>query len=267
MSESNPVRVNLEEIHPNRPNCCCCCYQWECCKKYFPEWYINPDKIWKFFKIRLVIMIVIAILSGAGVILIDQYVFETGSTITWETMIVLFGFLTVIAWILVIYVKWQHKMYKWWVKICIVLLYAIIAIYLVIIDLVGQKGTVGETDSKCVDVWTIVHFLAGPFFAVLLPFWWTFITVTVWEGIEMYTTGLGDEEIACNRVMDIVVAVIGWWLIVLIFTYKFIPWISSKNAYDEWKSTKQRSDDGYETEMVAASASEATDIDNPQIYI
>ncbi len=45
---------------------------------------------------------------------------------------------------------------------------------------------------------------------------------------------MGDEEILCNRIVDVVVAIVGWWIIVIIFICGFIPWISSKNAYDEW---------------------------------
>eukprot|EP01084_Bolivina_argentea_P096569 173621_1 len=213
-------------------SCCpCLCFKWECCGKYFPEWY--NEELLKILWCRLLTVVLLAALINAGVIVLDQFVFDTGSTITWYTVVSLALFFLGLSWLLVIYVEWQHKMYAWWVKISIVIIYIGLGLYLVITDLIGQTGEY-ETDSKCADVWTIIHFLAGPFFAILLPHWWMCLVVSLWEVLEYYTTGLGDEEILCNRIVDVAVAIVGWWIIVIIFICKYIPWISSKNAYDEW---------------------------------
>ena len=57
--------------------------------------------------------------------------------------------------------------------------------------------------------------------------------LVIWEVLEKdWTVGLGDGESTINQVVDIVVAVIGWWCVILIFrkSRKDIPWISSRNA-------------------------------------
>ena len=38
----------------------------------------------------------------------------------------------------------------------------------------------------------------------------------------------------CNKVVDVVVAVVGWWLVVAVCICKYIPWISSMNALNVW---------------------------------
>eukprot|EP00483_Globobulimina_turgida_P004086 UN04094 len=149
-------------------------------------------------------------------------------------------------------------MFAWWVKISIVLIYIALGLYLAITDLIGQSGEF-KTDATCADVWTIVHFLAGPFFAILLPHWWMALTVSLWEVLEAYTTGLGDEEILCNKILDVVVAIVGWWIIILIFICKYIPWISSKNAYDEWSKDNVQNG-GYE-QSAASDLGDSTDAD------
>ena len=136
-------------------------------------------------------------------------------------------------------------MFNWGVKISVVVIYCLLAGYLAVNDLIKGEGNF-ETDTTCMDIWSVVHFLAGPLFAVALPHWWMCIVVTLWEVLEYNTTGLGDSEIFCNRVVDIIVAIIGWWLVILLFIRHYIPWISSKNAYDDWK--KDHSDDANQTE-------------------
>lgn len=224
--------------------CCpCCCFKWECCSKYFPEWY--NDELIRMFWCRILFVILLAALINGGVIVLDMYVFDTGSTITWQTIVALSLFFLCLSWLLVIYVEWQIIMFPLWIKITIILIYCGFGLYLIIIDLIGQSSDF-ETDSTCADIWTVIHFLAGPFFALLLPHWWTCLVVTGWEILEYFTTGLGDSEIICNRIVDIVVAIIGWWIIILIFIAKYIPWISSKNAYDEYIKDHPEANDGYE---------------------
>eukprot|EP01083_Nonionella_stella_P154155 496360_1 len=237
-----------------RACCPCLCFKWECCKKYFPEWY--NDRIFRQFWCRMIIVILLALLIEGGVILLDQYVFDTGSTITWQTVVSLTLFFLGVSWLLVLYVEWQHVMYHWSVKLGIALVYVGLGGYLIVTELIGQSGEF-EADTTCADIWSVVHFLAGPFFALLLPHWWMCLVVTLWEVLESYTTGLGDEEILCNRIVDIVVAIIGWWIIVLIFICKYIPWISSKNAYDEWVKVNDPQNAGYEQPA-------ASDLDNEE---
>ena len=68
--------------------------------------------------------------------------------------------------------------------------------------------------------------------AVLLPFIWMFLIVFGWEVMEALTYGFGESETVGNRAIDIGVAVVGWWMTILIFkrSRTDIPWISSRNA-------------------------------------
>lgn len=74
-----------------------------------------------------------------------------------------------------------------------------------------------ESDSYPVDLWSCVHFLAGPIFAFLMPFVQMFVIVVSWEVLEKYTSGLGEHENRYNRLVDVLVAVIGWGIIAGVF--------------------------------------------------
>ena len=66
-----------------------------------------------------------------------------------------------------------------------------------------------------------------------MPWWQTFFMLVFWEVLERYlTVGLGDTESYGNQGIDILVAVIGWWVVILLFprSRKDIPWISSRNS-------------------------------------
>ena len=66
-----------------------------------------------------------------------------------------------------------------------------------------------------------------------MPWWQTFFMLVLWEVLEAYwTVGLGDGESLENHIVDVVVAVVGWWIVILLFprSRKDIPWISSRNS-------------------------------------
>lgn len=119
-----------------------------------------------------------------------------------------------------------------YIYICRFVIYVGFTLFLFVEQLVRGNLQQFKTDSILFDIWTIIHFLAGPFFALVLPFIWMFIVVTAWEIMEALTFGFGESEVIGNRIVDIVVALVGWWIIVLIFkrTRTDIPWISSMNA-------------------------------------
>ena len=58
--------------------------------------------------------------------------------------------------------------------------------------------------------------------------------------------------------VDVIVAIIGWWIIVLIFICKYIPWISSKNAYDDWIKDNPEQN-GYEQSEMSDNNDETED--------
>eukprot|EP01084_Bolivina_argentea_P182266 314691_1 len=110
---------------------------------------------------------------------LDYYVFDT-STITWGTVVALAFFFLGLSLLFVVYTEYQHKMYSLGVKIAVIVIYLILGGYLVIDDLIKGESDF-ETDATCMDIWTAVHFLAGPFFAILLPHWWMLLVVSLWE--------------------------------------------------------------------------------------
>ena len=75
---------------------------------------------------------------------------------------------------------------------------------------------------------------------MLLPFVWMFLIVFGWEIMEALTFGFGESETIGNRAVDIGVAVIGWWLIILIFkqflkrVYLLFLLIKNQLSYDFW---------------------------------
>ena len=77
------------------------------------------------------------------------------------------------------------------------------------------------------------HTLSGVVLGFCLPWWQTFIMLVVWEILERdWTVGLGDGESDINQLVDVIVAIVGWWLVILIFprSRRDIPWISSRNS-------------------------------------
>lgn len=220
--------------------CCPCCECFEkilesavcknrCCKKFFPEWQVTSS--WWIFALRTLILF---LFSLAGVIfstLWSERIFDT-SRITWGSGLILALFMTQTTFLILVYGPYLIKVYPWWVTAAIFVIYIGFSLYLFIEQLVRGNLKQFKTDSVLFDIWTIVHFLAGPFFALCLPFIWMFIIVTAWEIMEYYTFGFGEFETLENRIVDILVAVVGWWVIIIIFkkTRKDIPWISSMNA-------------------------------------
>jgi L-lactate permease len=52
----------------------------------------------------------------------------------------------------------------------------------------------------------------------------------MWEILEVSTAGLGDAEQPANQVLDIIIAWVGWFIIILIFTRRDIPWFSARRT-------------------------------------
>ena len=51
-----------------------------------------------------------------------------------------------------------------------------------------------------------------------------------WEVLEAETSGLGNGESLENHIVDIVVAVIGWWMVILWYMRDDIPWFSARST-------------------------------------
>lgn len=84
-------------------------------------------------------------------------------------------------------------------------------------------------DTRAVDLWTIAHTMAGVVMgAWALPFSLVLIYTVAWEFFEKYTRGIGDEERLDNRIVDVVVALMGWITfagITTAGTTTDIPWL------------------------------------------
>eukprot|EP01083_Nonionella_stella_P006573 19088_1 len=223
-----------------RANCCkdykCCdniFKYWAracpCCLRYFPEWQLGPS--WIIFLIRTFFVLAFSTLMVIFHYLWSERAFDT-SPITWGSMFVVAIFFTHSVMLVLLYGPHLLQVYPWWLSLLISLIYAGLGFYLVIEQLIKGNLQQFETDSISFDIWTVVHFWAGPFFALFLPFLWMFLIVAGWEVMEAYTKGFGESESLGNRAIDIGVAVIGWWIVILIFkrTRQDIPWISAMNA-------------------------------------
>jgi hypothetical protein len=91
----------------------------------------------------------------------------------------------------------------------------------------GASG--GEIDKSPIDRWTIPHTGAGLVLGLwLVPLVWVFCLVVLWEVFEALPTGFGHEEVISNRLVDIGVAIVGWFVvagIVALINGVSIPWI------------------------------------------
>lgn len=168
---------------------------------------------------------------------------------------IIVGFLTIV------YTPWMHQLAPWWFKILAAFLYFGSLLWFFWEFHVAEEGqgiipeSLSKTNKVAFDLWTINHTFVGILFGVMFPFWWMMLIVVGWEGLEIIVYGNGDEEMA-NLIVDIVVAIIGWWFVILIFSRKCIPWISARCAVEtkkeKEKSRKMSSDfETYGTEMGA----------------
>eukprot|EP01084_Bolivina_argentea_P263048 445088_1 len=213
------------------------------CKMYFPEWYL--ESTWYWLAVKFILMLIAAAMLCAITILEN-----TGHTIDYAgpkifepikaLMVVIFmifvGFLTMV------YATWQHKIAPWWFKLLsLVLYFGTLAFFFWEFHIAKDGGILPDiaqlnTNKQPFDLWTINHFFAGVLFGVMFPFWWMVIVVIAWEAIEILIYGAGDEDLA-NAGVDIIVAIIGWWIVILIFAKKCIPWISSRCAVEQKQQT------------------------------
>ena len=145
---------------------------------------------------------------------------------------IIVGFLTIV------YTPWMHQLAPWWFKILAVILYLGTLLWFFWEFHVAEpdQGLIPDdprfnTNSQPFDLWTVNHLFVGVLFGVMFPFWWMLLVVVGWEGLELVVYGVGDED-WLNLIIDIVVAIVGWWFVILIFSRKCIPWISAKCAVE-----------------------------------
>lgn len=124
-------------------------------------------------------------------------------------------------------VVWQHRAAdeppQWYLTVRWVIAGALVMIVLFRLLLEGTVskpplGTPPKWDRLLADPWwTSIHFLTGITLGVwLVPFFVVVIATVAWELLEISVPGFGDEEITGNRLIDILVAWIGWLIAGLI---------------------------------------------------
>jgi hypothetical protein len=92
-----------------------------------------------------------------------------------------------------------------------------------------DRGTPVKNDTIAVDLWTVAHTMAGVVMgAWALPLPLVLILTIVWEFFEGYGGGIGKDESLDNRIVDVVVAVMGWIVLAGITTAGTgteMPWL------------------------------------------
>jgi hypothetical protein len=75
----------------------------------------------------------------------------------------------------------------------------------------------GGRDDRIVDYWTISHGGAGLVFGLwYIPLVFVVVLVVMWEIYERLFPGVGDKEIFANYAMDIGIAIVMWFVVVII---------------------------------------------------
>jgi len=197
------------------------------CKEFFPEW--QNEGTWTLFWIKGVIIFLL-VAAMLGMESMTNEIFNS-SRITYGSMVAVACFNIGTAFLLLVYLPYQHRVFPLWFKIVSSALYFGTLVWLFVEFLIGNGIRGFETDTIAFDIWTVNHTLAGVLFAWMLPFWWMTLVVSVWEVLEAeWTVGLGDGEDPWNHVVDVIVALVGWWIFILIWSRDDIPWVSARRA-------------------------------------
>ena len=200
--------------------------QTKCCNLYFSEWKREASIKVLCIKGFIIIFLtfVLAFHSNLDTMIIDS------SRITYKTLIATIIWSLLNGILFVIYVPTQHKIFPLWWKITISVIFLSVAAFFIVAFLWIDAFPNLPADTMPFDLWTIVHFLWGVWLSWLLPFIWMLLSVTTWEINEAFTKGLGESEGIGNHTVDTVVAIIGYFIVILIFSYKDIPWITGKRG-------------------------------------
>jgi hypothetical protein len=92
-----------------------------------------------------------------------------------------------------------------------------------------SQGLPEDRDDRAFDLWTIAHTTAGLVMGAWTVAFLLVATYTIaWEIFEITVKGFGDKEIPANRVVDIAVAWIGWFVVagvIALATNTGLPWL------------------------------------------
>eukprot|EP01083_Nonionella_stella_P208361 756194_1 len=224
-----------------------------CCKEHFPEWQKESTCRWLIVKFILLFIVAALYCAVSGVEKAGEW---AGPRILEpEKALIVVAFMIIVGFLTILYTPWQHQIAPWWFKILAFILYFGTLIFFFWEFHIAKDGGLlpddkrFNTNSRAFDLWTINHTFVGVLFGVMFPFVWMCIIVIAWELMELLVYGVGDE-VNANAIIDVVVAIIGWWFVILIFSRKCIPWISARCAIQTKNRAKQNKigmEDEYET--------------------
>ena len=186
--------------------------------RYLPEFTWQSTYVW--LGIKGAIICVLAACLTLFEAYLDERIFETGSSITFATIIIVIMFMLTVSWLIVIYVPYMWHISPFWYSATISVIYAALMIFFTLNGLVFDR--IKGVDNPAFDGWTSVHTIAGVFLGFIMPFVPLLYVISVWEVLEAeWTKGLGDGESLGNHVVDVLVAIVGWFFTVLLCMYLF----------------------------------------------
>jgi hypothetical protein len=150
--------------------------------------------------------------------------------IPWTSWAAMAAFIVIAA---VIVVRTHAPVVPGWIRWTVTILWFVVTVGLGIYDFVLGAGAEGAPiDIRPIDRWTVSHTAAGLVFGVwFVPLIWTTLIVVAWEFFEVFVPGFGENEILANHAIDVGVAIVGWFVVVLIakaVTGAAIPIISNR---------------------------------------
>ena len=209
----------------------------ECCDCYFSEWQINKRST--LIKILLSIKFIFGIICICILIFypeLDVKIFSgsgndlDGNNTTFRTAFAEVLWIILALALFDIYTPYQAKIFPFWWKISIMIIFTALVIFFVVAFMWMDIFPYIPADTNAFDLWTIVHTMWGVWLSFLCPFYWMCLLSLTWEILEAYTKGLGESEGIGNHIVDVVSVVIGYFIVILIFTPKDIPWITAKRG-------------------------------------
>jgi hypothetical protein len=105
--------------------------------------------------------------------------------------------------------------FTWVLRIAGTLAWLVFAGYLGYRDIIAKKGAgPGDIDHVPFDRWSWIHATAGAVFGIwFVPFIVVVVLTIGWEFFEKYVPGFGENETIWNRLVDILGAWVGWFLL------------------------------------------------------
>jgi hypothetical protein len=104
-----------------------------------------------------------------------------------------------------------------WLRWCVTIVWLVVIVSFGIHDFVIGSDSGGAKDDKPFDYWTIAHGGAGLVFGLwYMPLVFVLLLTICWEIFEWLVPGFGEKEVFLNRAVDVGIAVVLWFLVVIV---------------------------------------------------